>query len=369
MRKRMKLLLSEAVLIVMILSMATPVFSAETEPTTEHTHTWRTLSASSSKHYLACTGCNETLDEPHTFNSEEICVVCGRYFHTHKWQRTAADSQFHTVVCTVCGESQTVTHSMDGDVCTVCGYETHTHIMEYAGGECYQHEHVMHCTLCDATGIEEHTYGSDDKCTVCGMDRPCDHQWVPNGEQYYDQHVLACTCGQTMHEPHSWTWNSAGQYAICTVCETREGHWHKYVAPDGSICIECGYDRSTRGPEAPPSGTGSAGTGPAATEPVETEPAETEPAATEPIVTEPAATEPTETESAETEPAETNPEEGIGSETDPPETEPETSEAVDKEDENADAQPEGSTPIWIAAVVTAAVALTAGLFLWKKKSA
>ena len=358
MQKRMKMFLSAAVLIIMILSMVTPAFSTETEPTTEHTHTWQTLSATKSGHYLTCTICYEMLDEPHTFNSEEICIVCGRYFHTHKWQRTAAGPQFHTVVCTDCGESQRVTHSMSGDVCTVCGYETHTHIMEYVGGKAYLLQHEMHCTLCDATSFEAHTYGSDDKCTVCGAERPCDHQWVPNGEQYQDRHILVCTCGETMPEPHSWTWNAEGKYAICAVCGTREGHWHKYFYPDGTICIECGYDRSTGGSVTPPSGTEPAGTEPAATEPVETEPAETEPAETEPATTEP----------IETEPTETNPNEVASGEANPPETEPEASETIDEEDGEADSQPEGSKPIWIAAVVSAVVALTVGLFLWKKKT-
>ena len=231
--------------------------------------------------------------------------------------------------------------------------------MQYVGGEVYQNRHTLECMYCDAIKLEEHTYGSDDKCTVCGAERPCEHQWVPNGEQYEGMHVLVCTCGQTMHEPHSWTWNAAGKYAVCTVCETREGHWHKYFHPGGVVCIECGYNRSTGGSGTPPSGT----------EPAETEPAETEPAETKPAETEPAKTEPIETEPAETEPTETKPAEVASGEANPAETETEASETIDEEDGKVDSQSDGSTPVWVVAVVFVAAGLTIGLFLWKKKSA
>ena len=369
MQNRIKLFLSAVLLIIMILSMVTPAFATETEPATEHIHTWETLSATTDMHFMICSTCNETQSGPHTFNSEEICIVCGRYVHTHKWQRIEADPQFHTIVCTGCGESQTVTHSMSGGVCTVCGYETHTHTMQYAGGAIYQSQHETKCTSCDAIGLEEHTYGSDGKCTVCGAERPCEHQWTYNGEQINNQHVLICACGQTKREPHSWTWNAAGNYAVCTVCGLKDsGHSHRYIHPDRTYCIECGYYRGTGESATQPNGTGSAETEPAETEPVDTEPAETEPAETEPVGTEPAETEPTETEPIETEPTETNPAEVASGEANPAETEPEASETIDEEDGEVDSQSDGSTLVWVVAVVSIAAGLTAGLFLWKKKS-
>ena len=210
MQNRTKLFISAVLLIIMILSMVTPALATETERTTEHVHTWTTLSATKDRHYLFCTTCNETQDEPHTFNSEEICIVCARYFHTHKWQRIEADLQFHTVVCTGCGESET--------------------------------------------------------------------------------------------------------------------------------------------------------------EPVDTKPAKTEPVDTKLAEREPVDTLPVETEPVETEPTETNPTEVTSGEADPEETETEASDTFDEEDGEVNSKPDGSTLIWVVAVVSIAAGLITGLFLWKKKS-
>ncbi|MBR4108779.1 MAG: hypothetical protein IKK41_00425 [Oscillospiraceae bacterium] len=379
MQNRTKLFISAVLLIIMILSMVTPALATETERTTEHVHTWTTLSAKKDRHYLFCTTCNETQDEPHTFNSEEICIVCGNYFHTHKWQRIEADLQFHTVVCTGCGESETVTHRMREGVCTVCGYETHTHVMQYVGGATYDSGHEMKCTSCSTIGTEDHTYGSDDKCTVCGRERPCEHQWTYNGAQSNKGHVLSCTCGRTMSEPHSWTWNATGNYVACTVCRLKDsGHFHIYIYPDGTHCIECGYYRGTVESKNQPNGTEPAEIGPAETEPAEIGPAETEPVDTKPAKTEPVDTKlaeiepvdtlPVETEPVETEPTETNPTEVTSGEADPEETETEASDTFDEEDGEVNSKPDGSTLIWVVAVVSIAAGLITGLFLWKKKS-
>lgn len=367
MQNRTKLFISTVLLIVMILNMVTPALATETELTTEHVHTWTTSSATKNRHYLFCTTCNETQDEPHTFNSEEICIVCGKYFHTHKWQRVEADDIFHTVVCTGCGESQTVTHRMQGDVCTICGYETHTHVMQYVGGATYDSGHEMKCTSCSTIGTEDHTYGSDDKCTVCGRERPCEHQWTYNGAQSNKGHVLSCTCGRTMSEPHSWIWNASGKYVDCTVCGLKDsGHVHLYFYPDGTNCIECGYQKGTAGSENQSNRIESEA-GSAKTEPVDTKPVEIKPADTVPVETEPVDTAPVETESVETEPTETNPTEVTSGEADPEETETEAHDTFAEEDREVNSKPDRSTLIWVVAIVFVAAGLITGLLLWKKK--
>lgn len=349
MQNRMKLFFSAVLLIIMILSMVTPAFAAETETTTEP----------------PAESTTEPSAEPTT---EPTTAPTTEGVHTHNWQRIEADSQFHTVVCTDCGESKTVTHRMSAGVCTVCGYETHTHIMQYVGGAVYDSQHETKCTSCSATGLEQHTYGSDDKCTVCGAERPCEHQWTCNGAQYGNQHVLICACGETMHAPHSWTWNAAGNYAVCTVCQLKDsGHWHKYIYPNGTQCIECGYYKGTVKSETQPNETEPSETQPKGTAPAETEPAETEPVGAESSDTSPTETEPVDTEPVETEVTETNPTEVASGEANPAVTEPEASDTTDEEDGEVDSQSDGSALVWVVAVVSIAAGLTTGLFLWKKK--
>ena len=70
----------------------------------------------------------------------------------------------------------------------------------------------------------------------------------------------------------------------------------------------------------------------------------------------------TETEST-TEPA-TEPAKPEPTEPEPIETEPET---IGEENKNVDARSDGSTLIWVVAVVFIAAGLIVGLFLWKKK--
>jgi hypothetical protein len=300
---------------------------------------------------------------------------------------------------------------MSADVCTVCGYKTHTHIMRYAGGAIYLYNHELKCTSCSSTSIEDHTYGSDDKCTVCGAERPCEHQWVCNGEQYFDQHVLTCACGQTKNEPHSWKWNAGGNYAVCTVCWLKDsGHWHTYFYPNGTHCLECDYEKSPHiwrygnsfdqnnhvlrcahcgitqseahciepngsclvcgypNKETVETETQPKETEPTESKPVETEPTETEPTESKPVETEPTETEPTESKPVETEPTETEPTEVASSEANPTEKTPEASETIDKEDGEAGSQSDDSTLVWVVAVVSIAAGLTAGVLLWKKKS-
>ena len=369
MQSRRKLFVGAVLLIFMILSMVTSALATETEVATEHVHTWTTSSATKDRHYLFCTTCNETQDDSHTFNSEEICVVCGRYFHTHKWQRIDADSQFHTIVCDGCDVTRTVTHDIRGGVCTVCGYEEHTHIMQYVGGKTYDLYHSTKCMFCSTVGSEEHTYGNDDKCTVCGRERPCEHQWAYSGETSGKGHILSCTCGKTENESHSWTWNASGKYVDCTVCGLKDsGHVHMYFYPDGTHCIECGYCKDTAGSGNQSNRTESEA-GSAKTEPADTKSAKTEPADTKSAETEPADTVPVETELVETEPTETKPTEVTGGETDPEETETEVPDIFDEEDGEAASKPDSSIAIWVVisgAVV--AVGLIAGLILWKKKS-
>ena len=376
MQNRTKLFINVVLLIVMILSMVTPALATETELTTEHVHTWTTSSATKNRHYMYCTTCNETQNEPHTFNSEEICIVCGEYFHTHKWQCIEADSQFHTVICAGCGRSQESTHQIQGDVCTICGYEEHTHSMQYVGGATYDYSHEMKCTSCSTIGTEDHTYGSDDKCAVCGRERPCEHQWTYNGAQSNKGHILSCTCGETMSEPHNWKWIATGKYVNCTVCGLKDsGHIHLYYYPGGTYCLECGYHKGTAKSEnqsnrteseAGHAKTESVDTKPVETEPVETEPAETEPADTVAVETEALDIVPVETDSVETAPTETNPTEVTSGEADQAEAEKEVLVTFDEEDGKVDSKPDGSALIWVAAIVFIAAGLIVGLLLWKK---
>ena len=331
MQNRTKLFINVVLLIVMILSMVTPALATETELTTEHVHTWTTLNATKNRHYLYCTTCNETQNEPHTFNSEEICIVCGEYFHTHKWQCIEADTLFHTVICASCGKSQESTHHIQGDVCTICGYEELTHIMQYVGGASYDYGHEMKCKFCSTIGSEDHTYGSDDKCTVCGKERPCEHQWTYNGVQSNREHVFSCTCGSTKSEPHDWKWNATGKYVNCKVCGLKDsGHIHLYFYPNGTNCIECGYRKGTAGSENQSNITESEA-GRTKTESVDTKPVETEPADTVAVETEALDIVPVETDSVETAPTETNLTEVTSGEADQAEAEKEVLDTFDED--------------------------------------
>jgi hypothetical protein len=221
---------------------------------------------------------------------------------------------------------------------------------------------------------------------------------------------MVCACGQTMTKPHSWTWNAEGEYAVCTACLLKDsGHSHKYIYPDGTRCIECGYEKtphiwrygnsfsqdhhvmvckhcgitesqlhcfvshgtcfvcgySSRGTVA--SENQPIGTKPAEIQPSEMKPAETKPAESKPVDAELTEKEPTESEAVEAELTVTDPTEVASIETDPTEIKPEASGTIDEEDTEADSQSDSSAPVWVVAAILIAAGLSAGLILWKKK--
>lgn len=382
MKKKIRMLLSLMLASAIILSMATGVLATEQE----HVHNWVLQVGGRQGHFLKCDGCDQTKLEDHTVDSSEICTVCGVYDHTHNYQCESADSQYHKIVCSGCGEEKTATHSFDDQTCTVCGYTKHEHIWQY-NGDNYDHSHGLRCTECDATGMEDHIYGSDGNCTVCGQAPPHEHQWEWDGNKsnYLRIHFMVCSCGATTSDYHQLAWDGtrtdSWHTVVCDVCGYTASYNHGFSPAyfNGERCSVCGYqvqgatESETKPSETIPEETGPAETEPAETTPVETAPAETIPVETAPAETTSAETTPVETESAETliketESSGTKPDETESAESEPTDLKPTPSETMPENAANEDSQRGSTAGVWVAAVIVAAGGLGAAVFIWKKKS-
>ena len=88
--------------------------------------------------------------------------------HTHNWSTTwSRNSSEHWLTCDGCDEKKDKA-SHDGDICSVCGYDTN-HICEY--GNTYLNDstgHWQQCDICEETTIKENHDGTI--CSICGYD-------------------------------------------------------------------------------------------------------------------------------------------------------------------------------------------------------
>ena len=89
-----------------------------------HTHNWSTTwSRNSSEHWLTCDGCDEKKDKAN--HDGDICSVCGYDTnHTHSWPETyEKDSTHHWKECSTCGaETEKAEHDYENKTCKECGY-------------------------------------------------------------------------------------------------------------------------------------------------------------------------------------------------------------------------------------------------------
>jgi len=89
--------------------------------------------------------------------------------HTHTWSTTwSRNSSEHWLTCDGCDEKKDKGNH-DGDVCSVCGYETN-HIHDWP--ETYQRNSSHHWKKCNGCDTEttkvEHDYNSNNTCKECG---------------------------------------------------------------------------------------------------------------------------------------------------------------------------------------------------------
>ena len=100
--------------------------NVEGAPATGHTPSNVWVEYSADQHTMYCTVCNQNCAyEPHTFNSEGVCTLCGRINHTHTvGSYKPYGNNAHWLVCAICNKSYSVQpHKFGtGDVCTCCGY-------------------------------------------------------------------------------------------------------------------------------------------------------------------------------------------------------------------------------------------------------
>lgn len=76
--------------------------------------------------------CNESYTEPHSYDSNGVCTVCGHETHIHQWYLASSDRSGHTFRCISCGASYKEGHawvrtpvgSVVSLTCPVCGYTT-----------------------------------------------------------------------------------------------------------------------------------------------------------------------------------------------------------------------------------------------------
>ena len=53
----------------------------------EHVHNYE-CEVGATCHYLVCTGCDDVIEEDHTFDDDNVCTVCGYKEHEHTFERT-----------------------------------------------------------------------------------------------------------------------------------------------------------------------------------------------------------------------------------------------------------------------------------------
>lgn len=128
-------------------------------------------------HWMECTECKEKVNvQEHSWNDENICIVCGYEAHNHEWTLslsfppTCVRNGSETYVCTICGDTKNESLPATGNH-TAEGYDFDADT------------HYQICTICDSKhNTETHSY-TDGRCSVCGVYEEYYElsMWVQNG--------------------------------------------------------------------------------------------------------------------------------------------------------------------------------------------
>lgn len=282
----MKKFISLTLSILILLSLAMPVWAAEGEPpvtggadqppvTTTHTHTWETVTTAATcttagSKTSTCSGCGEVSTESipatgHSFggwtsvdglNHKHSCSVCGAEETTgHAWGDGTTNVQpgcttegQKTYTCS-CGAVKTealspaghsygdwtLTEQTHSRSCTVCGTaESGAHawvLVETIPATCKEvGANGYGCTICEALLVEEipklkeHVYdnGCDTTCNSCGETRVTEHKYNT-----------------------AWSRNSKEHWHACTICGHKNDVGSHYPGPAATeekaqLCLTCG---------------------------------------------------------------------------------------------------------------------------------
>lgn len=167
-----------------------------------HKHTFATIWKTDEYchwHPATCKDTDEVRDmEPHIFDGNCICTVCGYYyippFHTHTYSDewvSNEESHWHPTTCKhtkITSPKEPHTFDENGD-CTACGYHIHVFSDQWLSNE-FEHWYPATCEHdTEEIGRGNHTF-DDGKCSVCG--------YIADGDVY-----------QCFDE---YTWSEDGQY-------------------------------------------------------------------------------------------------------------------------------------------------------------
>ena len=222
-------------------------------------HVYGDWIAASDGHSRTCTKCSGIEASDHTYDDEDVCIVCGYQRSVgceHVWGEWIASADGHTRTCASCsaedsaahsfGEPTAITYATETSagkqcvVCTVCGYEavetipavSHTLPDSWTDAPDDDEYHYRFCLdeSCDYSVREPHAYDEGTEtvpataaengvityaCTVCGHTKTADipalsHNWgewtAVAGD--HKNHYKYCTdegCGLFYGEPHTWT--------------------------------------------------------------------------------------------------------------------------------------------------------------------
>ena len=172
-----------------------------------------------SGHSVHCSFCGENGWENHSFNEEDVCIVCNyeKPACDHYWDTRSVTLETHTIKCWECGETQQAPHTYEDGCCTRCG-ACENHELEYScrvDGETEYHE--IQCYDCDLRVREDHHFDEEDTC-VCGV---MNHEHTLSVSFRSDNgHGLSCqTCAYNKYVDHAY-----GEDGRCTDCGTCERH-------------------------------------------------------------------------------------------------------------------------------------------------
>ena len=305
----MKRIASLLLCLMLLGSLAVPVYAEETQPTeqeTVHEHSWsETNTATCTQAGVLTRTCDcgetETSDAPakghdygnwittETSHSRE-CVSClvtdnGQHLFKEEVSRkpTCKEDGYKTKTCTVCGYLETIvltklkTHTYDSACdgeCNICGIKrdvqhsfTTTWSKDYNG-------HWYECTKCgEKKDMAKHIPGAaatedaDQVCTVCSYvltaKKQHEHKYEKEWTTDESGHWHACT-GKTCDSEQDYAAHSFDNDCDpdCAVCDYKRDNTHKYDTEGWNttkfdhwnICAVCGQDspkeKHTPGPEA-----------------------------------------------------------------------------------------------------------------------
>ncbi len=185
-----------------------------------------------------------------------VCDICGgscHYFYSH----TESNETQHRSVCSNCGYATPWENHFDHNhdtACDNCGYGCdHSSGSEWYYNQdghscwcsaCYQNvveweDHTMDgnvCTVCGYSACEgEHTFGTEGwevhRCQVCGFQSYCED---------LNNDCVCDICGETYHNTDIES-SEAGHRWVCVNCDVAYD-WEDHTDPQGlGFCDYCGY--------------------------------------------------------------------------------------------------------------------------------